>query len=264
MVENLAVTADVRAAIVRVLGPEGTVGTGFVVDRGRRLIATCAHVVQFADVLPGGEIGVIHLGSGQELTAEVLPEYWREAEDVALLRVHGDLPPDAKDVVLPAKTAVDDHPFWTFGFPLAKPVEGLVGTGIIVGQNRNEQGFRELQLGQADEIVPGFSGAPLLDRATRRVAGMVVAITEKDPFGRLARTAFAIPAATLREIDPNLEASDSAPYRALHAFNEEDAEFYFGRRDAVERIVAGLRGGRRLVVHQLHGLLPPSIIENMG
>ncbi|HSZ29392.1 MAG TPA: trypsin-like peptidase domain-containing protein, partial [Pseudonocardiaceae bacterium] len=238
-------TAEVLAAIVRVLGPAGTVGTGFVVDRGRRLVVTCVHVVKFAGVLPGGEIGLIHHGSGQRLTAEVLAEYWRE-EDVALLRVHGDLPPEATEVVFGAETSPVGHDFWTFGFPRANPVGGLIDTGFVAGKIVDAQGFPVLQLGRATEIVPGFSGAPLLDRATRRVAGMVVAITEED-HGRLVQTAFAIPAATLLAIDPDLKASDIAPYRALDVFEKEDAWLYFGRSGAVKRIVDELRGSQRFL-----------------
>ena len=238
-------TADVLAAIVRVLGPTGTVGTGFVIDRGRRLVVTCAHVVQFAGVAPGGEIGLIHHDSKQKLTAKVLPEYWREAEDIALLRVHGDLPPEATDVVFGAKTSPVGHDFWTFGFPEVKPVEGLVATGFVADKIRDEQGFPVLQL-QDTDVVPGFSGAPVLDRATRRVAGMVAAFT--DPVHmRLTRTGFAVPAATLLGIDPGLKASDIAPYRALDAFHETHAELYFGRSNAVERIVAELRRRRRFL-----------------
>ncbi len=246
MVENLAVTAEVLAAIVRVLGPAGTAGTGFVVDRDRRLVVTCAHVVEFADVPPGGEIGLIHHDSGQELTAEVLEGYWRREEDVALLRVHGDLPPEATEVVFGDKTSPVGHEFWTFGFPPAKPVGGLVGTGTVKARGRDEQGYETFQLGEATEIVPGFSGGPLLDLATRRVAGMVVAITKGD-HGRLMQTAFAIPAATLLWIDPGLKASDVKPYKALDVFEKEDAWLYFGRSGAVKRIVAELRRSQRFL-----------------
>ena len=141
------------------------------------------------------------------------------------------------------------HAVWTFGYPPAKPVEGLAGTGTVAAAIRDEAGLPVLQLADATQIVPGFSGAPLLDVAARRLVGVVVAITEEDQ-GRLTTTAFAIPAATVLGLVPGLASSDVPAYVALETFSESQTHLFFGRTAAVQRLVGALRrpGTRFLAV----------------
>lgn len=242
---SLELGTEVRASIVRILGPNGTVGTGFVVDRKRGLVATCVHVVKLAHRTAGELVGIVHHASGSELVAEVLATNWHETEDVAFLTVRGPLPESADAVIFSAKTPAVGHPFKTFGFPPAKPTEGLATTGLVINEARDEKGRPVLQLKDTD-VVPGFSGAPLFDLTTQRVAGMVVAITEGD-HGRLEDTAFAIPASTILAIEPSLKSTDVAPYRALGVFDEADADLYYGRTEAVDRIVHELQDGKRFL-----------------
>jgi len=203
--------AEPANAVVRVLGPGGaTVGTGFLVSTANRLVATCAHVVEFAGAGPESEIEVVFHATGDRASAYVVPEYWRDStgDDVAMLRLFA-APPDGVDsVTLGASHATRDHPFRTFGFPQVKSLDGLAATGTIT--DRNEAGRPRLQLSNASEIAVGFSGAPLLDRAARRVVGMVVEILAPDQ-GRFFETAFGVPSETLVEICPELAVSDLSP-----------------------------------------------------
>src|SRR5262249_325364 len=91
------------------------------------------------------------------------------------------------------------------------------------------------------QVTPGFSGAPIFDETTKRVVGMVVAITPPDEYQRLGTTAFAIPCETIREICSELQISDICPYRSLDVFNEEDAPFFFGRDRVVQKMIDSLK-----------------------
>jgi WD40 repeat protein len=238
--------AEPANSVVRVLGPGGTVGTGFLVSTAGRLVATCAHVVEFASGGPESEVDLVFHATGARMKAYVEPAYWRAAtaDDVAILRLLGPMPDGVDSVRLGASAGSRDHRFRTFGFPLVKSVEGLAATGTIT--DRNTAGRPKLQLSNASEVAVGFSGAPLLDTAARRVVGMVVEILAPDQ-GRFFETAFGVPAETLIEICPELEVSDLCPYRELHAFDEDDAEFFFGRSDAVDRLLSVLRRDPRFL-----------------
>ncbi|MGW5237378.1 nSTAND1 domain-containing NTPase [Monashia sp. NPDC004114] len=237
--------------MVRVQSATETVGTGFIVSEPERLVLTCAHVVEYAGGIPGGTLSLVHHASGQLLEATVLPEHWHEDEDVAVLQVSPDSPwPDGADTVpFSMSTSPVGHDAWTFGYPPAKPVEGLVGTAQIAAEIADENGMPVLQLSGADEIVPGFSGAPLVDVVSGRLAGMVDAITSGD-HGRQLRTAFAIPASTILRLVPGLAASDVQPYFALDTFTEAQKDLYFGREETVARLVTAVRrpGTRFLAV----------------
>jgi WD40 repeat protein len=227
-------------SVVRVLGAAGTAGTGFVVNAERRLVATCAHVVEIAGGGPGSEVRLVFHATGEAMTALVEPAYWRAstADDVAILRLSGPVPDGVESVRLGSSAASRDHPFRTFGFPRVKSVDGLAATGTIT--DRNEVGVPRLQLSNASEVAVGFSGAPLLDPVARRVVGMVVEILAPDQ-GRFFETAFGVPTETLIDICPELQAAALCPYRELNAFDESDAEFFFGRTDAVNRLLSALR-----------------------
>ncbi|MBC7334657.1 MAG: ATP-binding protein [Clostridia bacterium] len=53
--------------------------------------------------------------------------------------------------------------------------------------------------------------------------------------------AVAILTETLRAVCPLLQLSDYCPYRGLDPFTEDDAEFFFGRQRAVERLLTRLK-----------------------
>ena len=76
---------DPAGSVVRVMGPAAVAGTGFLVGAGRRLIATCAHVVDYAGSGPGGTLDVVFHATGDRMTATVDPTQWRDADgdDVA-------------------------------------------------------------------------------------------------------------------------------------------------------------------------------------
>ncbi|HDN79871.1 MAG TPA: serine protease, partial [Chloroflexi bacterium] len=227
-------------SIVRILSPDGkTVGAGFVVHE-KGLIVTCTHVVEAAGGKPGSRVKIRFCATGEEQEVYIVPEYWRtsDAEDVAILQA--SLPKKVAPIVLGSSIGVEERTFITFGFPLGEELEGLKGECKVIGRIETKRGFSLLQL-HSTQVTSGFSGAPLLDNLTKRVVGMVTYITIPDRYGRLVETAFAIPTETLREVCRDLQISDFCPYRGLDPFTESDAEFFFGRERAVDRLVESLR-----------------------
>ena len=233
---------DLTTGIVRILQPNNqTAGTGFVLTADR-LIATCAHVVAIAGVRPGDTVQLIFPATGEKAEALVLQEFWSEpnAEDVAILRLKNSLPERVEPLLLGTDSGTEGHPFKTFGFPIAKPVEGISGYGKI-GDLTRENGYPVLQLTETTEVTSGFSGAPVWNQKTRRVVGMVTSILAPDEFERLGQTAFIIPTSTLKAVCPRLNVSEICPYCGLAAFTEDQAEFFYGRQKAVKWLLDKLK-----------------------
>jgi WD40 repeat protein len=235
--------ADLTGRIVRILrSDKETAGTGFVVADG--LVVTCAHVIASASQPKEGRAGedvkLVFRANGQVALAEVVADWWRPSDggDVAFLRLKEPLPVGVSPPPLGSSRGTGNHAFQTFGFPSASPEEGIWGDGHILAETLI-QGMRMLQL-SSSQITSGFSGAPVFDTVNRRVVGMVTAIASQDAHGRMAETAFITPTETLRMICLQLVLSDVQPYLGLAAFGEADAEFFFGRRREVERLLASL------------------------
>ena len=224
-----------RAGILQVLKGGAVVGAAFLIDE--RLVLTCAHVIERADTILGGTISLC-LADGATVNATVMPEYWREskAEDVAILQLDAPLA-GVPILELGSSTGTWGHAFSTYGFP--KPDQELAGRGEIIG-NAILDSISYLQL-SSPQVTPGFSGAPVFDEVTRRVVGMVAAITPLDEYQRQGTTAFAVPAETIFKICPDIQPSDICPYRRLDIFRENDAEFFFGRQSIVNRLLESLR-----------------------
>lgn len=237
-------SAALIPGIVRILKANGeTAGMGFVLTADG-LVATCAHVVGFAGSTPGGSVSVIFEVNAERRFARVDVESWRDAgdEDVAFLHVAGGLPEGVASLSLGTTAGVEGHPITTYGYPPGRG--GIVGTGKIEGEPW-QQGMRVLQL-NSTQIVTGFSGAPVLDRKTGLVIGMVASFA-KPLEERLDTTAFCTRAETLREIYPGLKLSTICPYRGLESFERDHASIFFGREQVVASLVEKLRNEPRFL-----------------
>src|SRR5712692_1179841 len=254
-----SMAANVLSGIVRIVSGRH-IGTGFVVSADG-LILTCAHVL--GSSMPE-KAGVVFLGSGEERDATVLAEGWRafDAEDVAVLRVCGSLPEGVQPLPLGSSQGIEGHAMVTFGYPETGEVEGIRGTGTILGHGtRTKAGQALLQL-RSSEITKGFSGAPVWDEVRRRVVGMVVIAVEMDELGKMGSTGFATPTETLRAMWPALQVSDLCPYRNLEAFTEADATLFFGRQRVVETLVDNLQNEPRfLAVFGASGSGKSSVVQ---
>ncbi|WP_433526724.1 trypsin-like peptidase domain-containing protein [Nocardia pseudovaccinii] len=217
------------------------VGAGYLV--GPNIVATCAHVVAYAtgadpnDVQPPDSVVAVDfplLSSAGPQRARV--RRWSPiAEDG-----RGDI------AILELDDAISDSvappPFWRandpwgrefrmFGFPAELP-DGVWASGEF--RERQGTGWLQLQRVGGQPITRGFSGAPVWDSGTDAVVGMAAVA---DPRGYTG-TAFMIPIADVLGIDPSFVPN---PYRGLEPFDEEHADYFYGRDDDIERVSAALR-----------------------
>ncbi len=247
--------------IVRILHQGGqTSGTGFVVsDDG--LIVTCAHVIMATGAEPGDVIDLVLYATGEQRQAIVEREYWHDsdAEDIAFLRLQGALPKEVGRLPLGNSICVDGHLFSTYGFPDRDSLDGMRGSGKILG-HKKRGALTVLQL-WSEEVTLGFSGAPIWDDSVQIVVGMVSSTTTNkevriggqtitipsDPNERFTFTSFATPTEMLLMACSALQFSSECPYRQLVAFSEADAPFFFGREAFVESLVKHLHENPRFL-----------------
>ncbi|MFC3897210.1 trypsin-like peptidase domain-containing protein [Lentzea rhizosphaerae] len=226
-------------AAVRIRGPRGTVGTGFLVAED--LVCTCAHVVANAlgsdptsSQPPDGLVTVdFPLVDGVSTTAQVVgwvPIEGDNSGDVALLRLT-TLPADAE----PARLAPDgggwDEPVRVLGFP-----RGFEAGDWLDGRLRGRQATGWVQM-EISGVEAGFSGGAVWSAEAGGVVGVVVAKQGSRTYMVPLRTA--LPADVLR--------SRPCPYRGLEPFREQDAELFHGRARETARL-RELMAHRRIVV----------------
>ncbi|MCP4538314.1 MAG: NACHT domain-containing protein [Chloroflexi bacterium] len=190
---------------VRVETPTGhPQGTGFILTPA--IAVTCAHVVDACGSTPGDQIRLTLRTGNTPINAQVLPDGYHQAADVAFLRLSSPLPSNITPATL--STARDGAPIRAFGYPNIGDVDGLFGTGELVG-TVTETGQPRLQL-RSTQITAGFSGAPVWacpelaewEESTGQVIGMVTSVAVPDDLARLDDVAFAIPAKTLCDLCP--------------------------------------------------------------
>jgi hypothetical protein len=187
-------------SVVRIDVDGKTKGTGFVGSNG--MVITCAHVVADHRDSPCINISVIFRATGRAFNGHVRPEFWRppKEEDVAVVRLDSELPTDINQLALGSSADVAGHPCVTFGFPSLGMIDGLWSHGTVDGPVA-EFGGRQLIQVRSKEITEGFSGAPLFDKRTHQIIGMV---SERANVERFNETAFATPSKILAEICPSL------------------------------------------------------------
>ncbi|MFE7617289.1 trypsin-like peptidase domain-containing protein [Streptomyces sp. NPDC057496] len=247
-------------AVFQVLRDDGWVaGAGFLVREDTAV--TCAHVVRAAGQGPGGmvEVAFPKLPGTPRAWARAEPEGWREPEtrDVAVLRLDA-APGGTAPLPVGAAAGCRGHRVASYGFPVHAPDGGHLGFGTVAGTLADPDGSGagtgdQVQLVEANDLTTGFSGGPVLDTVSGLVIGMVTAITSPDEHSKGLGIAYATPAEVLREALPLPVVPSPCPYMGLEPFTARQAQWFHGREDAVEKVVAALRGNRRLLM-----LLGPS------
>ncbi len=232
----------IHSSTLRILSNGRILGTGFLVAKD--LAVTCAHVIENA---MGGTIQLQLQGLGEMLSAQVIPEYYRDPKngDIAFLRLDRTVE-NIKPLRLGAtRNSRSGNLFQAFGYPIVDAIDGIHARGEILGMV-TENGQDLLQL-RSQQLNIGHSGAPLLDEKRHVVVGMVVSVYKTDASGKLRDTAFAIPSETLLQVCPEIQSLEVCPYLGLDTFTIEKAQFFFGREALTKKLVDVLRSGCRFL-----------------
>ncbi|MER6032071.1 trypsin-like peptidase domain-containing protein [Streptomyces sp. NPDC001851] len=241
-------------AVAQILDAAGrAVGAGFLAGEG--VVITCAHVVAEAGAGPGGTVRLAfpHVGGKPQALGLAVAEAWRapEDEDLAIVRLE-ETPAGVTALALGSADGCRGHRVRTFGFPSQAPPDGHFGYGVA-GDLLPANGRSLLQLTDANDLTTGFSGAPVVDGVTGLVIGMLSAITAPDTYLKGQGIAYATPSEALREVWPTLVERQVCPYRGLEPFTAAHAEWFYGRDEAVDRVLTGLAQHRQALL-----LLGPS------
>jgi hypothetical protein len=185
---------ELRVCTVRIDVGGAAKGSGFFVAPGR--VLTCAHV------LGGATEGITVYGVDDvPYTVTKVGDVW-ESRDLAILRV---TPSEAHPCVLLIGGQNFDDPFLTFGYPELHR-EGVASPLATEGYTGDD---RLLRLG-GGQVQPGMSGAPILNRRTGGVSG-VLSVTRNE---QMALGGYAIPIETLWPLKPTLKRRNEAYHDA--------------------------------------------------
>ncbi len=225
--------------------PRGT-GSGFIWDEH-------GHVVTNFHVVAGASEAQVRLYGGRDSGAALVAK--SPAHDLAVLRIRVAFqrPPP-----VPVGTS-DDLKVGQKVFAIGNPfgLDWTLTTGIVSALDRSlpsEDGSVIEHLTQTDAAInPGNSGGPLLDSAGRLI-GINTAIFS--PSGAFAGVGFAVPAATVNRVVPELIASGKYARPALGIEVDEDLNRMVTQELGVEGVLvlkvipgsaaeaAGMQGAR--------------------
>ena len=203
-----SIYASVASGVVQIRTGKAS-GTGFVIEDNGTIV-TNAHVVE-------GETSakVVFNDSDKAVPAKILGR--DESSDLAVLRVDPSAAPQLRPLALADSNAVKvGDSAIAIGYPLG--LDRTVTAGIVSGLGREikaPNGFNIDKVIQTDApINPGNSGGPLLD-AKGRVIGVNSQIATDGAGEGNVGIGFAIPANTVREIVPQLEAGKTVAHPFL-------------------------------------------------
>jgi trypsin-like peptidase len=196
---------DFEKSIVRIHHQQGgIVGAGFLTI-GRQVV-TCAHVISnsfgFYDVPPEAPAGDIRLDfplipPAHFLIARVIA--WQPDNDVALLQIIDDLPPQVHITSLFKFHDITAHEFHVYGFPEGRDY-GLWSFGRILGPNA--RGYIQIESETSHTVRQGFSGSLVWDATRQQIVGIII---EADRNAKETQTAYFLPINAIIDSFPQLE-----------------------------------------------------------
>lgn len=179
------------SAIINILSCEKeSVGTGFFVSPNGYII-TCNHVINKAGYSELGKFVSFKYANDSFIHIAKLIMI-SEAEDLALL--YSNEKPE-KYIPL-CNRNITGSMVETYGFPNSSEIE----IKAIVSFDRIYGNEKYIQLGNANSVTFGFSGAPIIYEGA--AVGIIQSASKTDPNGRLTELAFAISAKSIMEIFP--------------------------------------------------------------
>lgn len=233
------------SSTVQIVTDDGrSVGVGFVVSSDG-LIVTCAHVIVEAGSSAGGDVTIRFGVGGSAQRARVLSEGWCEpsSDDLAFLRVEGDLPKSVTGLKLGSSRGARGHRFSSLGFPELRnerniiPFDSVLAEGYVFGIVKRPGGQEALQL-RSSELDRGFSGAPVLDPTSTQVIGIVTDVKLPDPRKKQQNLAWATPSENIVRAFPQIplerECTVSRKLRPYFAHVLYRAQHFTGREAHLE------------------------------
>lgn len=152
----------------------------------------------------------------------------------------------------------------SFGFPNGKK-NGIYARAELYGSVTTPDGVVQLQLGKANDITHGFSGAPIIS-SSRNIIGIVSNIPKHDSHNRLANIAFAIPSSKilnlfskyLGDVSINEDAGENEGKNAFNLIGRETEILYY--TDLVNKnnvtVIQGMAGvGKTTLAAYLFGTI---------
>ncbi|TXK34656.1 serine protease [Nonomuraea sp. C10] len=219
-----------QRATVSLSSQAGT-GTGFFV--APRVVLTCAHVVSGEDGVVRGEWQGSHLDLR-------LDDRSRGDKPPDLAALHLQTPADHPFVALAPSVSLGDD-LWSWGYPMGSYSSGDSVTLKYDGPSQRHDG--ELIRASGARLTPGFSGAPVLNRRTGGVCGVVRLGDRKDPVIRL------VSADKILETYPELSRHHRPPHTNIEWLDLlEDEQLHAGAwRYPSRRVLSYLKALRGFV-----------------
>jgi hypothetical protein len=215
-------------------------GSGFFV--AKRLVVTCAHVLERHTLAPAGSqppVTVVQVTqAGEKALAVEVDHLWAD-EDLAMLKLRERA--DHPVALLDATPLSAGQPLHTFAFP-AKHPNGMPRELDAEGRAGGPQPRWVLAEGQ---VQRGMSGGPLLNVATGAVCGVVNRTRDQNQ----ALGGYAIPVGTLFKLAPKLQAANERYHESdptwLNALDEGQQRAW---QRAGSKAAARLAGSRHFVI----------------
>jgi hypothetical protein len=166
---------DIQKSVVMITSTDSQnsrFGTGFVLgnSHGRVHLLTCAHVIR--------DVGGIERVQVEGKKAIVIATGEEKGLDLAVLRIEGF---GGRDELKLGEKIEERSEFLTAGFQsygkdnLLKSVEGKIGNPVELMSKKFGERVKgwELNLEGEAGLQPGYSGAPIVDKRTNRVVGVI-------------------------------------------------------------------------------------------
>ena len=227
---------ELREYTVRIQA-EGKPGTGFFVARG--LILTCAHVVTDNNRQQIASVKVYWQNREYTAVVDQLPD--NSNVDLALIKLNESIPQHAC-VSLDDSLSNGDS-LYSFGYaaeyPQGEPRDFIYTD--LTGDDPPLMTFRD------EQVQPGFSGAPLLNRRTGKICGVIK--RSRDIYNALGGrgVSAAVIFANFPELKPITTTNLPNPFKHLTG-RIDDPKLVFNREKEVNRIFEILNCGSSVAI----------------
>lgn len=233
------------SGVINILGKDSrSIGTGFFVSSDGYIL-TCTHIL----VKEGYKINdTINCWSEKNKSFKAR---WDETStinsDIAVLKSSF---PQQNDFYILISSIGFIGQVESFGFPNGKK-NGIYARAEVYETVKSFKGNILTQLGNANDITYGFSGAPIVT-STGNVVGMISDIPKSDKSNRLANIAFAIPTSIILNCftslfinTPTINVDNDNPHFDLE---------FVGRRNEINRYTQLIDNNNVIVIHGMAGV----------